>query len=142
MIAVGFGTANRTWSGYAVANNNPSWTEDADTSAGGSGTEKATVAVAHANYGAALGGATGNASATTSGAGTSELFFFGMQPAKLTTTSVVMHLLVNGGTFIGLITAVAAAMHFVIGTPIVKDIAKLWRNTAKHDADWINEPKS
>lgn len=142
LILVGHITlaASRTISAYAVANSNPTWTERAD----------ATSLLATLNVGCAmatgpssLATASGNATATASGAvGTYQLAILAIQPEifRPTVLSVVFSVLTP---VIPVVVKNAVSAVFSVLTPVFEAIATAWTNEdVKHVASWDTDDKS
>lgn len=132
-------------SSYAVVNSNPTWTEILDNQAHGTVSSKLSQsAAAWGNHSGTLGASTGNATAANSSAQFSGyLYLLAIQPPKLTTSSVIMQLVVNAATVIGrVIGTTSAAMHLILGTPVLSHLTSMWKNQGKSSAAWEDTPKS
>lgn len=128
-------------SGYAVANNNPSWTELADTSRV-TATNSATAGVAVASARQGTVGTTGVASATLNVASTSYSFaFLGIQSPNIVVTPLAVSTSLGSTIFVRKVTAIALAVVSIIGTPVVT-VAGIWVRQAKNVSAWVNQSKS
>lgn len=128
-------------SGYAVANNNPSWTEQADNaSVTGSSSATAGIAVATANQGAL--GTTGAATATLSTSSTNYSFgFIGVQapaitPALSGSLFGVLSFIVNSNFVAGLAGSLFGALAAVVTT------TTNWTRQQKDTDSWTRQNKS
>lgn len=129
----------RTVSGQAIANNNPSWTEDFDFVNSGT---MASIAGAHASWGFAT--ATGAASATFSGSqDVSFACLIALRPVVLRPTIITAtaSLIAPAATIIKYSATIISATVTLIN-PVVSVILHKWNNTfPKHDADWSDTTK-
>lgn len=125
-------TAQRTSSGYAVVNSNPTWTEQYDTGALVSGTSRPHIALAWANQTSTAGNATGNASATLSGTSAGSIAMVAIQPPiTATPTTLSGSSSVPTPTFIRIMLVSAVSAASAVGTATVSIIPKAVVNLAK-----------
>lgn len=131
---------NITVSGYAIATQNPSWTEayDATFSDIGPGSRELTISMAYGSRNTLT--ATGNATATLSSS---------MALACTQITNIVPADLVSiTGTFsmpgAGILIDYGTPLALVstLGTAAVTIVTNKWRNVSKNVSDWINTQKS
>lgn len=142
--AHGFRNAAASFSGYAVANNNPSWTEIEDNTSSNqdAGTGQITTGIAYATYDLAQ--ATGNATATISQTGESSVFLMFIKPAGFTFAPPVMSMT---GTFVApaiaaAITAAAMTASFTTYAPTVATADPTIQNVDKNTASFTNTAKN
>lgn len=139
LLAFVAAAASVTTSGYAVANNNPTWTEDSDEAAG-----TKSLAVAHAPYDLAQ--ATGAFTATLSGSSVSAVYLIAVVPSAISVAAPEIALTSAMGaptTGIGIaapeitITAAVPSPSEATTAPSVSNVSKnsgSWTNQTKHDA--------
>lgn len=128
-----------TVSGYAVTTTNPTWTERIDEN-NTAFSVNAGVAMADASRTALTSTGSGSAVVSSTVANYS-LTLISLSPAPIRPATFL------GATFgirpvIIPILPSAFGATFGILQPVVDIIAPLWRNDAKHDSSWIDEPKS
>jgi len=138
-------TAARTTSGYAVANNNPSWAEvfDAD-SAGSAGSNHTLAALASANQTSSPGNATGNATAVFSGSESNYLVgIVAIAPAITLTapTQALTSTLIVPAFVRGIVAPIISIISTFIA-PAVSTVLKKWSNQSKSTSAWNNQSKT
>jgi hypothetical protein len=135
--------AATTFSAYAVANNNPTWTEAKDNSNTFAG-ETCSAAVAYAT-GRDLITATGAFSATIGASLVTAVYLLSIQPSAVSVTVPLMNLALSP-----LAPAVSMVSNFAvplmnltlsIPTPSVATADPLWQNPSKHSASATNTTK-
>lgn len=129
-------------SAYAIANNNPSWTEAIDTSADGTGTADTTDSFAYANYDLAQ--STGVPTATLAGAAVAHVWLLSIIPAGYTFASSVFAAAASEpsptpGIAISSPVIAATASPKV---PTAATAAGAVSNATKHSATFSNQAKS
>lgn len=137
-------TAARTVSAYAIASNNPSWTEIQDAcTPGSSGTNNSGAAVASASQTAVGGVATGNVSATISGAVVSNLIgIIAVNPSVTTPSSVSSTAIVGTVVFVRKMLVSAVSSVASVGTAVMTNVGTAFSTLAKHAGSWTNLDKS
>jgi hypothetical protein len=145
MLRAGSSTSNLTWSGYAVATSNPTWTEQVDIDNNGTtSTRRAGQAGATAPYAGTLGVSTGNFSATPSvSTGSGVMVLLAIQPPVVSVSAAAASVSTKGITFIRKMVLTAISILASVPGGTASSIAQQkWAPTAKHNAAWTPEDKS
>lgn len=135
LILVGaFNIGSGSVAGYAVANNNPTWTEAYDVS---NGVNAIGVSMAYGSYPSPL--ATGTASVTATGYIVGDTTVINIIPAQVTILSLVSAFIKP--TVRIQLTSPMSLISSVIA-PTVSAVTNLWSNVAKNISTWTNQSKS
>jgi hypothetical protein len=133
------GSATRTVSGQAIANNNPSWTEDYDFGPGAGAL--CSLGVAHAGWGfaTATGSATATFNASEDGSGG---ILVALQPQKVYATIAASVATLIVPTTVIKIAAVIASIVSTMSVPAINITGAVWSTLAKHSSTWTNTTKN
>lgn len=134
--------AQTSFSSYAVANNNPSWTEDLDTSTNFGGSV-CSAAIAHSSRDFIT--ATGAFTATIADALATAVYLVSIKPAGVSIASTVMNIAASVPTPAESSAQTASAGFTgtgVMPAPTVTEADPLWQNTTKSSSSWTNTQKS
>jgi hypothetical protein len=138
LVGNNYDSGARTTSGYGVATSNPSsWTEAYEDS---HSITVSTLSIALGYASRSILTATGNASATLSGAPQgSHIHIFNIVPPVLSPLQF-------GGAFnrpvVPILIPSSISGTFALGAADASGVSPAWRNEGKSDASWFNEPKS
>jgi hypothetical protein len=131
------GSLNATFSGYAVANNNPSWIELWDINLAGNASDALTGALAYGAQETPM--ASGTVTAVASNAATVRtLQVVNVVPAPLTAASMVA----TAVTAVFAILASAVSMTAAVLTATFAPVTSGFTTLAKSATSWLNTPKS
>lgn len=128
-----------THSGYAIASNNPSWTESYDTaSAGSTGNHSTSIALAYASQSAAGGVATGAITESVSVSAVKwGMAFLAIQPAPTVVVSTPLSVTTTlpAPSFRRTIVATALNVLSTLGIPTITT-AGTWKFPSKNSSSW------
>ena len=143
-------TTGASASGYAIATNNPTWTEEMDAFAENTSETANDLLISCASALRPETSATGNSSVTLAsmGAGTDSAAFLvvippqtnvTVSPSVITMAASIQAPTVTGGATV---SPAVITMTASIQAPTVTTAAPLWSNTSKNSSNWTNQSKS
>lgn len=129
--------------GYAIANNNPSWTEvlDSDVTVSSLATILAAATASYSNL-TATGTVTVTSAAGSDPLDESLVSILAIQPSIVRATIFGSTFSVTQPSVFTIFIATAIALASTVPSTVTSIITALWRNAAKHTASWRNTPKS